>query len=147
MKNPGFRVAQKIFVTNKNGQILTMKFSQTEPEQIRGTWDFPGGGVEYKEDLREALLREIREELGPTVKVKIGKPIAVWSFMTAEGNKYCVAIGYEAQWLSGTIHLSNEHDEYQWINPDKLLSLKWRDGHHDGAQQYLAGRMKHEAQN
>lgn len=136
-----FRIAQKIFVTNDKGEILTVRFSKNEPEKIRGCWDFPGGGLEYKEDLREALLREIREELGPTVKVKIGKPVAVWDFMTVDGeNKHCVAIGYEAQWLSGKVELSDEHDEYQWISPDKLPSLHWREGHHKGVEQYLAAR-------
>lgn len=139
--NPGFRVAQKAFIENAKGEILSVRFSENEPAEIRGTWDFPGGGLEYKESLREGLLREIKEELGDSVKIKIGRPVAVWDFMTVDGtNRHCVAIGYKAQWLSGTIHLSDEHDQYQWINPDKLMTLNLRDGHKNGLEQYLSGR-------
>ena len=34
------------------------------------TWEFPGGKVEAGEDFASALVREIREELGCTIRVK-----------------------------------------------------------------------------
>jgi 8-oxo-dGTP diphosphatase len=48
------------------GSILLVK-RNTEP--ARGQWSLPGGRVELGETLREALVREVREETGIDVDV------------------------------------------------------------------------------
>ena len=147
MNKETFRIAQKAFITNEKGELLVVRFSHHEkliPENIRGTWDFPGGGLEYLEDLKEGLLREIREELGD-VRITIRKPIATWTFTIQNGEiqkkgVYCVVIGYEGVWEGGTIMLNEEHDQYQWIHPDVLPLLKWGNGNDCAMKQYLTLR-------
>ena len=46
-----------------NGQILLARRSQ-ERAAYPGLWSFPGGHVEEQEALMEALIRELREEIG-----------------------------------------------------------------------------------
>ena len=48
-----------------NGKVLTIK--RTKPDQIY--WAMPGGGVEAEENNHQALIREIKEELGLVIKV------------------------------------------------------------------------------
>jgi len=49
----------------KNDKVLTMK--RTKFDDIY--WVMPGGGVEDKETNEEALIREIKEELGIDIKI------------------------------------------------------------------------------
>ena len=43
---------------------------RTEPPQLAGGWEFPGGKVEPGESSRQAASRETLEELG--VRVRLG---------------------------------------------------------------------------
>ena len=47
------------------GRVLIAQ--RPEGKAMAGLWEFPGGKVESGEALEEALVRELREELGVTV--------------------------------------------------------------------------------
>lgn len=47
--------------------------------------DFPGGGIENGEDLKDALKREVMEEIG--VAISVGSVIGAWSFILGEDNQ------------------------------------------------------------
>jgi len=49
----------------KDNKVLTIK--RTKPNETY--WVIPGGGVEDKETNEEALVREIKEELGIDIKI------------------------------------------------------------------------------
>lgn len=60
-----FRVVAALI--RKDGKVL---LTQRWPGRHLGlTWEFPGGKVEEGEDDREALERELKEELGVTAKI------------------------------------------------------------------------------
>jgi putative (di)nucleoside polyphosphate hydrolase len=63
------RRAVGAIVIQKNEVMLVHKVKMMEshsgPEQIAGEWDFPKGGVKSTDsDLKEAILRELKEETG-----------------------------------------------------------------------------------
>ena len=54
------------------GRILLAR--RTEGRELAGLWEFPGGKVEPGETPDDALVRELREELG--VDATVGAPVA-----------------------------------------------------------------------
>ena len=61
--NPSSAVAAFIF--NANGDLLVCRRAK---DPAKGTYDLPGGFVDYNETAEQAMVREIHEELGVEVK-------------------------------------------------------------------------------
>ena len=49
-------------VIERNGAFLLTR--REEASHLGGLWEFPGGKVEHGESTEDALVREVREELG-----------------------------------------------------------------------------------
>lgn len=56
---PAYRLNAAIILRNSAGEILVCERSDWQ-----GCWQFPQGGVKKGESLLEALIREVKEELG-----------------------------------------------------------------------------------
>jgi 8-oxo-dGTP diphosphatase len=54
----------------EDGKVMLCK--RAAGMHLAGHWEFPGGKIEAGESAREALVREIREELGCEVEVGEG---------------------------------------------------------------------------
>ncbi len=56
----------------RGGKVLLAR--RYRGDEQGGLWEFPGGGREEDEDLRECLARELSEELG--IRVRVGAEVA-----------------------------------------------------------------------
>lgn len=52
-----FRVSMKGIVRDESGKILVVK------ETGRTGWDLPGGGMDHEESIKQAIARELHEEV------------------------------------------------------------------------------------
>lgn len=80
---------------------------------LHGKWEFPGGKVEPGEDLRAALVRECREELG--VAVLPGAVAEVLKAPLAE--KDVLLIFYHTEILDGGEPTGVEGNPLAWVHP------------------------------
>lgn len=108
------QMATKAIVIKKN-QILAL-YIDRETDRL---WDFPGGRIEFGENLEEGLKREVMEETG--CKVKIHKLIDSWSNVISSQHQV-VGVFYLCE-LEGEITLSEEHTGYKWINIDEFFDI------------------------
>ncbi len=76
----------------ENGKVLVSR--RKSGGHLAGAWEFPGGKVEPGEDPREALRRELEEELG--IAAHVGEVLDVTFHRYAEIEKAVTLLFFEA---------------------------------------------------
>jgi 8-oxo-dGTP diphosphatase len=120
----------KLFVATKafieyDGQILIIKESSQYLEGAnQGRYDVPGGRVEKGERWDEGFLREIKEETG--LEVTLLRPFFRDEWRPeVRGEKWQIIGTYiHCSTKSNLVNLSDDHDEYLWIDPKEYKKYK-----------------------
>ena len=118
-----FYIGQKV-VLEKDGKVLILN------DPVFGA-DLPGGKIQIDETaFSEALKREVFEETG--LDITVGRPFHTGYFMMPENikgrhhrnaGKRTFLIFFTAKYVSGDIKLSDEHNDYAWVDKHNYLSL------------------------
>jgi 8-oxo-dGTP pyrophosphatase MutT (NUDIX family) len=53
----------------KDGKLLMSLRNDPHNKRYHNKWEFPGGGIDFKEDIRDCLVREVKEEVGYDVEI------------------------------------------------------------------------------
>ncbi len=83
-------------------------------------WEFPGGKMEAGETPKEALKREIWEELETHIVVERFVETVEWDYPHFHLTMHCYLCHVE----SGHLKLK-EHEAAKWLNKDELESVNW----------------------
>jgi len=96
-------------IIKKNNLYLVTQRNRNKHMGLK--WEFPGGKVEANEALKEALAREIYEELN--IDINVYEKLAEESYKDSEIN--IVLHYFLCSIKDGVINL-NEHEAMEWID-------------------------------
>ena len=103
------------------GRLLAAR--RSAPPELAGRWELPCGKVEPGETAEQALVRELREELGVEAEplerlpgewpLRAGLVLWVWTARLAEG--------------SAPPRPLQDHDALCWLSPTEVAGVDWLD--------------------
>lgn len=122
---PGTPMTDRIVVVGAalldGGRLLAAR--RSAPADLAGRWELPGGKVEPGERPEDALVRELREELGIEAEAVERVPgqwplrapyvLQVWTARLRPG--------------SPAPRPLEDHDELRWLTPDQIWQVDWLD--------------------
>lgn len=112
----GFVVAVAAVIVRADGRVLAMRRS-AHKDAGAGLWETVSGRVEPGEVLEDAMLREVREETGLEVRL-LARPVD--AYVATRGDRPMCVVVYRADYVSGEVARSDEHDAHAWWTPAEL---------------------------
>jgi len=98
-------------IINKDEKILLLQRKNSHGE---GTWCFPGGHLEFNENLEDCAKREVKEETG--LKIKNIKFKTITNDMFKQENKHYITIIMTCNLDSGNAEIKE---------PEKCTNIGW----------------------
>ena len=110
MTNDGLRTVVAAAIIDDEHQVLAGK--RDKDRVLGGKFEYPGGKVEPGETNEVALVREIKEELGATIRVgrRLGESVL---------GRIRVVL-YVCKLKSGSWPVTLEHEELRWLSADEI---------------------------
>lgn len=112
----------------KNEKIL---LGRRQGSHAAGLFSFPGGHLDWNETWEACVLRELAEECGENIKVRIRhfdeqrKEFLVTNDIMPQYGKHYITIFMVADWIEGEPENMEPHkcDGWDWVSFDELVSI------------------------
>ncbi len=113
-------VAAAVILRTNPNQAKEVFATQRGYGEFKDWWEFPGGKIEAGESAKEAIVREIQEELATTIKVEHQLCTVEYDYPAFHLSMEC----FLCTIVSGKLTLL-EHENSAWLSLDKLNSVNW----------------------
>ena len=94
-------------------------------------WELPGGGMDFGETFTDALVREVREEMGIEVTQVADKPTYMWTFKKLNSRNmewyYILPLAFSFDVHDLTITPTSECQEARFFTKEELQKLALND--------------------
>jgi len=111
-----------VIINDNNEILLTLRGKKAKNE--KGTWEIPGGAIEFGETLEAGLIREVKEELD--IEIDVLKLIQVCDHLIPTEKQHWVAPSYLCKIVKGkpTIMEPEKCDKIDWFSLEEAQKLK-----------------------
>ena len=101
----------------RDGKVLLIRRAI---EPFRDAWDIPGGFLQPGEHPSDGAIREVREETGLVVELRM--LLGIWMDTYASGDTQADTLNcyYVAETVGGELRPSDDAAEVAWFGPDEL---------------------------
>lgn len=110
-------------VVLRDGAVLLVERAQ---EPLAGQWTLPGGAVELGETLEEAVVRELREETGMTVRVL--ELVEAFDRITRDDESraryHYVLLDYLCEPVGGELRAGSDARAAAWVRPEEFARYR-----------------------
>lgn len=110
-------------ILEKDGKVFLIQRSNTDWRS--GYWNFPGGLLEKDESLKQAAIRETKEEVGVLVKPEDFELVHILHVRkSATNTQDIIGCYFKATRWEGTVRNNEPHKiaDAQWFKTDELPS-------------------------
>jgi len=118
-----------------NGRILACQRTRHQPMPLK--WEFPGGKIEEGEQPRDALRRELEEELG--IEAIIGNEVARIQHQYPSGGAVELRF-FEVHEYRGEIE-NRIFRDVRWVSRKELPGLDFLEADHTLVQDLASGKL------
>lgn len=123
-------------VIERDGLVLVGQRRAGDRFQFK--WEFPGGKIEPDEDPKEALTRELREELG--IEAEIGEEMARYEHQYP-GKTAILLIFLRVLSFTG-VPENHVFESIQWVDREQLPGMDFLDGDVDFVRRLARGMYR-----
>lgn len=112
----------------RDGRVLLVE--RAKNDRLRGLWSLPGGHVELGETLREAALRELKEETEVEAGIRLVLDAIDIIHRDRKGaveRQYALTV-FGAEWTVGEAVAGSDVSAVRWVHPSELDSLPMTPG-------------------
>jgi 8-oxo-dGTP diphosphatase len=124
-------VAVGAVVEDDKDRILLVKHTKERGGYWQGKWICPGGKLEFGEEIRAGIKREIKEEM--SLEVELVTPLPPFDRIVkldGETSLHVIYIDYVAKLLGGELEIGSDVGEASWVEK-KSISKMWPELHED----------------
>lgn len=124
-ENQAYRASVAAMIVNKKGEFLLTQLALGPADK----WDFLKGGMKPGEEPIDTLNREIREELGPSVKFKVLQRSNVYhindwpeEMQKRKGFRGQARVSYWVQYCTGEVEIDiGELNAFDWFTESEVV--------------------------